>query len=221
MLANLNRNKEMKKAITIIIQIALLAVIVLFAFLIVKGIQKPIDFEEEKDARFEQVINRLKDIRTAQVEYKKQYGMYTPSFDSLVYFIQNESMPVVRKEGFVPDTLTEKEAVELGIVTRDTVYIPYTDTLFNNKPYEIKDLGVIPVGTKVGFEMDTATVMTGSKVEVKVFEAKVSTWDILDGMDEQLIINYNSDKYKLDEGEEPVLKVGSLTEATNNAGNWE
>lgn len=221
MLANLNRNKEMKKAITIIIQIALLAVIVLFAFLIVKGIQKPIDFEQEKEARFEQVINRLKDIRTAQVEYKKQYGAYTPSFDSLIYFIETESMPVVRKEGFVPDTLTEKEAVELGIVTRDTIYIPYMDTLFKNKSYEMKDLGHIPVGTKAAFKMDTATVMTGSKVEVKVFEAKVSTWDILDGMDEQLIINYNSDKYKLDEGEEPVLKVGSLTEATNNAGNWE
>jgi hypothetical protein len=211
----------MKKTITIIIQIALLAVIVLFAYLIVKGIQKPIEFEEEREARFEQVINRLKDIRTAQVEYKKQHGVYTPDFDTLVNFIQTSKMPVVRKEGFVPDTLTEKQAVEMGIVTRDTIFIPYMDTLFKDIKYKFTNIRRIPVGTKAEFAMDTATVMTGSKVEVKVFEAKVSTWDILDGMNEQLIINYNADKYKLDEGEEPVLKVGSLIEATNNAGNWE
>jgi hypothetical protein len=211
----------MKKAITIFIQIALLAVIVLFAYLIVKGIQKPIEFDKKQEARFEQVINRLKDIRTAQVEYKKQHGVYTPDFDTLVNFIQTSKMPVVRKEGFVPDTLTEKEAVKLGIVSRDTIFIPYMDTLFKDIKYKITNIRRIPVGTKAEFAMDTATVMTGSKVEVKVFEAKVSTWDILDGLDEQLIINYNADKYKLDEGEEPVLKVGSLSEATNNAGNWE
>ncbi|MDA3911399.1 MAG: hypothetical protein PF448_08595 [Bacteroidales bacterium] len=211
----------MKKTITIIIQIALLAVIVLFAFLIVKGIQKPIEFDKKRDARFSQVVDRLEDIRTAQVEYKKQNGTYTPDFDTLVNFIQTKSMPVVRKEGFVPDTLTEKEAVELEIVTRDTIFIPYMDTLFKDIKYKFSNIRQIPVGTKAKFAMDTATVMTGSKVRVKVFEAKVSTWDILDGLDEQLIINYNANKYKLDEGEEPVLKVGSLKEATNNAGNWE
>jgi hypothetical protein len=211
----------MKKGIRIIIQIALIALIVVFAYLIVKGIQNPIEFEEERVARFEKVIERLKDVRTAQVEYKKQHGVYTPSFDTLINFIQTSSMPVVKKEGFVPDTLTELEAVKLGIVTRDTIYIPYMDTLFKDLSYDFNKLNLIPVGTKAAFKMDTATVMTGSKVEVKVFEAKISTWDVLDGMDEQLIINYNYDNYKIDEGEEPVIKVGSLTEATNNAGNWE
>ncbi|MEA1874933.1 MAG: hypothetical protein U9N51_10985 [Bacteroidota bacterium] len=211
----------MKKTITIIIQIVLLAVIVLFAFLIVKGIQKPINFDKQQEARFKKVVERLEDIRTAQVEFKKQHGVYTPDFDTLVNFIQNNAMPIVRKEGFVPDTLTEKQAVEMGIVTRDTIFIPYMDTLFKDIKYKFNNIRQIPVGTNAKFAMDTATVMTGSKVEVKVFEAKVSTWDILDGLNEQLIINYNADKYKLDEGEEPVLKVGSLTEATNNAGNWD
>jgi hypothetical protein len=184
----------MKKVITIIIQLALLGVIVVLAMLIVKGIQNPIDFEEKREARFEEVIDRLKDIRTAQVEYKKQNGFYTPHFDTLVNYIKAESMPVVRKEGFVPDSLSEKQAVELGIVTRDTINIPYMDTLFKNIDYNFDSLGYIPVGTGVMFKMDTATVMTGSKVEVKVFEARVSYWDVLDGLDEQLIINYNSEK---------------------------
>jgi hypothetical protein len=211
----------MKKAITIFIKFALLAVSVIFAVLIIKGIQNPINFDKEKEVRFESVISRLKNIRTAQVEFKRENDYYTPDFDTLINFIKTKSMPVVKKIGFVPDSLTEKEAVDLGIVSRDTIFIPYMDTLFKDIDYSFDDLPLIPCGTKAKFKMDTATIMTASKVEVKVFEAKVSTWDILDGMDKQLIINFNSDKFKLDDGEEPVLKVGSLVEATNNAGNWE
>ncbi|MFP4663180.1 MAG: hypothetical protein ACLFM1_02030 [Bacteroidales bacterium] len=205
----------MNKTVKIIIQIVLLALIVLLAILIVKGIKKPIDFEKERVERFNQVINRLEDIRTAQVEFKKRNGYYTPHFDTLLHFIKTESMPVVKKDGFVPDTLTEKEAVELGIVSRDTTYIPYQDTLFKYLPYPLDSMPYIPCGTHAKFRMDTATVITGSKVDVKVFEARVNNWDILDGMDRQLIVNFNADR------QDSVLRVGSLEEATNNAGNWE
>jgi hypothetical protein len=207
--------ETMNKTVKIVIQIVLLGVIVLLAILIVKGIQKPIEFEKERVKRFNQVIHRLEDIRTAQVEFKKQQGYYTPHFDTLIHFVKTQEMPVVKKEGFVPDSLTEKKAVELGIVSRDTTYIPYMDTLFKHIRYPIDSLAYIPVGTHARFRMDTATVMTGSKVEVKVFEARVNNWDILDGMDRQLIVNYNADR------QDSVLRVGSLEEATNNAGNWE
>lgn len=204
----------MKKEIKIAVQIALVGIIVLFACLIVACIQHPIEFEKKQEKRFDMAINRLKDIRTAQVAYKSLHNEYTPSFDTLIKFIKTDSMRVVNKEGFVPDTLTEKKAVELGIVKRDTIKMPLMDTLFANINYPIDSLGHIPCGTHAPFRMDTATVMTGSKVAVKVFEARVSNWDVLDGLDEQLIINYNAEK-------DSVLRVGSLTEATNNAGNWE
>jgi len=38
-------------------------------------------------------------------------------------------------------------------------------------------------------------------------------------MDEQLVANFNDERIKLTGY--AGLKVGSLTEATNNAGNWE
>ena len=38
-------------------------------------------------------------------------------------------------------------------------------------------------------------------------------------MDRQEVINYKDERYKLTEFN--GVKVGSLTEATNNAGNWE
>ena len=48
-----------------------------------------------------------------------------------------------------------------------------------------------------------------------MFEAKAENFVILNGMNEQLIINMNEGKTF------PGLRVGSLIEATNNAGNWE
>jgi len=57
--------------------------------------------------------------------------------------------------------------------------------------------------------------MTASQVEVQVFEATAKNFDILDGMDRQLIVNLNDLK------DFPGLKVGDIEEANNNAGNWE
>ncbi len=67
--------------------------------------------------------------------------------------------------------------------------------------------------------MAAGEVSTASGVAVKVFETYALYEDLLKGLDAQLIINYTEEREKItkDRG----LKVGSLTEATNNAGNWE
>ncbi len=205
----------MNKTVDIIIKVVLLGVIVLLAYLIVAGIQKPIDFEKERVKRFDLTINRLKDIRTAQIVYRERYGYYTPSFDSLINFIKNDDIRVIRAIGMVPDTLTEKEALKLGIIERDTFYVPIIDSLFKHIDYKIEDIRRIPVGKKNEFKMDTASVLTGSGVWVKVFQCYALYDDILDGLDRQLIVNYKAQK------NDTCLRVGSLTEATNNAGNWE
>lgn len=202
------------KIVNILIKLLLVVAAVMLVYLIIDGISKPIDFEKKRAERYRKTIERLIDIRTAQVAYKNQYGSYTPSFDSLIGFIKTGKMPIVKAIGSCPDSLTEKQALKLGIIQRDTFYIPIIDTLFKHIIYPIEKLGEIPVGRKVKFRMDTATIMTGSNVAVKAFEARVNNWDILDGLDKQYIINYNAEK-------DSVLKVGSLETANNNAGNWE
>lgn len=205
----------MNKTVGIIIKIALLGAVVALAYFIVIGINKPIKFEEQRVKRFNMTIDKLKDIRTAQVAYKEVNGFYTPDFDTLVEFIKKENIRVVRAIGFVPDTLTEAEALKLGLISRDTFYVPIIDSLFKHIKYPIESIGVIPTGTKGKFIMDTAAVMTGSGVEVKVFQCYALNKDILEGLDKQLIINYNALK------NDTCLRVGSLLEANNNAGNWE
>ncbi|MDD4148820.1 MAG: hypothetical protein PHE33_02215 [Bacteroidales bacterium] len=205
----------MNKTVGIIIKVALLGAIVALAYLIVVGINKPIKFEEQRVLRFNKTIDRLKDIRTAQVAYKEVTGFYTPDFDTLVDFIKKEDIRVVRAIGFVPDSLTEAQALKLGIVSRDTFYVPIIDSLFKHIKYPIDSIGYSPVGKRTRFLMDTAAVMTGSGVEVKVFQCYALNMDILDGLDKQLIINYNALK------NDSCMRVGNLKEANNNAGNWE
>ncbi|HOY39111.1 MAG TPA: hypothetical protein PLK75_07400 [Bacteroidales bacterium] len=202
------------KILNISIKLVLVAAAVVLVYFIVAGIRKPIDFEKQRADRYQKTISRLIDIRTAQVAYKSIYGCYTPSFDTLINFIKNGKMPVVKAIGSVPDSLTELQALKMGIIKRDTVYLNIKDTLFKHIDYPIEEICRIPVGTKVKFRMDTASVMTGSEVLVKVFEAKANNWDILQGLDRQYVINFNEEK-------DSVLKVGSLETANNNAGNWE
>jgi len=199
------------KTVRYIVQIALGALAILFAYLIYSGIMKPIDFEKERAARYEKVIQRLKDIRTAEVAYKSVYDKFTGSFDTLINFVKEDSFPVEFKEGSFDDSL----AVAKGLVRRDTIYIPVRDSIFP-KGYFVDSLRYVPHTAGIQFDLKSAAILTGSKVTVQVFEATALNFDILNGMDRQLIINLN-DVAKDFKG----LRVGNIKEANNNAGNWE
>lgn len=203
------------KLVNTIIKLVLFVAIIVIAYFIVVGIQKPIKFEEEREYRFEKNIDRLKDIRTAQNAFREATGIFTPDFDTLIEFINTGDIRVIRAIGFVPDSLTEREAVELGIVSRDTFYVPIKDSLFKHLKYPVEKIRYTASGEIMEWEMDTASVLTASGVSVKVFRAQAPLKKILAGMDEQLIINYLSLR------SEDVMRVGSLEEADNSAGNWE
>ncbi len=199
------------KTVKYIVQILLGGLIVVLAYLIYSGIMKPIDFKNEKDARYTKVIERLKDIRTAQVAYKSVYEKYTGSFDTLINFVKHDSFPVVYKEGSEDDSL----AVAKGLIVRKTSYVPVRDSIFP-KGYPIDSLRFVPFAGSKEFSLQAGTIVTASKVTVQVFEAGALNFDFLNGLDRQLIVNMN-DVAKDFKG----LRVGNIQEANNNAGNWE
>ena len=90
----------MKKGLSIIINIILFAIIVLLAWQVVKSIQAPIKFKNEQTMREKQVVERLVDIRNAEVLYKNANNKYTADFDSLIQFCQTAEIPIVK---IVPD----------------------------------------------------------------------------------------------------------------------
>lgn len=205
-----------------IIQVVLAIAMVVLAYLIWESIQAPIRFNKEKDKRYAATIQRLKDIRTAQLAFKDEYGHFTANFDSLIDFVDNGSMKVVKAIGSIPDDLlaqgwTEAIALKEGIITRDTIKIAIKDTLFT-QDFIGADLRIVPFTENAEFEMATATVVTGS-VNVNVFEAKVHNDVLLHGLDKQMVINLN-DRMKSQKNF-PGVKVGDIVEPNNNAGNWE
>ena len=207
-----------------IIQILLFIVAVVLAFFIYQSIQRPIDFEKARKARYEVTIERLKDIRKAQEAYKGVYGKYTGSWDTLINFVMNDSVKNVRKVGELTDSMieakiSEKKAIEMGLLIRDTIKENVRESLFG-KDFDAKQLKYVPIQDTVAeFFLAASSITTGSGIVVPVFEARVHNNIILKNLDPQLIINLN-DQRRTNE-KYPGLKVGSLTEAANNAGNWE
>lgn len=88
------------------------------------------EFTEKKRQNDRKVIQGLKDIRTAQLGYRQATGGFTESLDVLRDFVKSGTIPIIRAIGQVPDTLSEREAFELGIIVRDTIQAPVLDSLF-------------------------------------------------------------------------------------------
>ena len=102
-----------------ILKIGLAVVILVLAYFTYETIAKPIRFQQEKKVRYSAIIKKLKDIRKAETTYKGVYGIYTGNFDTLLNFLRNDSLPLIRMIGQIPDELldsiTEKQAVEMEI----------------------------------------------------------------------------------------------------------
>jgi effector-binding domain-containing protein len=206
-----------------IMQIIFGIAIIILIYLIWESIQKPIRFNKEKDERELATIDKLKDIRTIQIMYKDKYGKFTGNFDTLISFLKNDSIAIPKKDylpGWDPDTYTEKQGIKLGLIKVETAYKYVYDSLKNHlSTNDIEQLRYIPYTDRAEFVMGASEVLTGSKVKVKVFEVYALYDTLLNGLDEQLVINYIDEREKIVKF--PGLKIGSLKEATNNTGNWE
>jgi len=191
-----------------VVQIALALLIVVLGFLIYNSIMEPVRFHREAERRENIIIERLKDIRTVQLAHRTRYGNFLSDLDSLVNFVKFDSIAILRAIGTVPDTLTEAQAVRMGIVRRDTFWMPAIDTLLVHANYPVDSLPYIPFGGGARFTMGAGQVER-SRVLLPVFEAFTMPEQYLAGMQFRIY-------YTRKEG----LRVGSLVEAKTD-GNWE
>lgn len=207
-----------------VLQILLSIVAIVLGFMIYKSIQEPIEFEKGKKVRYEATIEKLKDIRKAELAYKSVYGRFTGSWDTLINFLEKESVVTVRRIGELTDSMseagiTEKKAIEMGLIISDSLKVNAKEATFG-KDFDAKSLRYIPIaGEPAEFHLGATVIITGSGIGVPVFEARAHNNTILRDLERPLVINLN-DQRRTNE-KYPGLKVGSLTEAINNAGNWE
>lgn len=209
-----------------VIQILLVLVIIFLGYKVYTSITTPIDFQKERDLRYDATVESLKNIRKAQLAFKEVNGRFTASWDTLVRFTNTGTLPMVRKIGALTDAqleagMTEAEALKQGIIIRDTMKVSVKDSLFG-KTFAVDRLPYIPYTKDEKFFLGTNVITTGSGVKVPVFEVRAHNNQFLSELKDvygQEIINLN-EKARVD-GKYPGLKVGSLTETNNNSGNWE
>ncbi|MBN2261752.1 MAG: hypothetical protein JW735_02505 [Prolixibacteraceae bacterium] len=210
----------------ILIQIVLIAIVVFLAYMLWDTIKTPIDFEKERKARYEEVVENLIDIRKAQLAFKDVNGQFCGDWDSLVTFVKTDSIPKIRKIGMLTDSmieagLDEKAAMKKGLIIRDTIKVSVLEEVFGTD-YNVDQLPIIPESGGEKFWLRQTIITTGSGVKVPVFEARAHNNLILAELEDdykQQIINLNEQRRK--NNRYPGLKVGSVEEPNNNVGNWE
>ena len=211
----------MKKGLSIVINIILFAIILLLAWQVVKSIQAPIKFNNEQKARETKVVERLIDIRNAEVLYKNANNKYTNSFDSLIVFCQNAEIPIVK---IVPDPTDTTFTRTIN----DTIgFVKVMDSLKAGRDnFNINDIKWVPFSQpQQNFELEAGTIQRNG-IEIPVFEARTPYEVYLanPGADfSEKEWNQRRDNVKAEKesiNRYAGLKVGSMEEATTD-GNWE
>lgn len=179
---------------------------VVTGFLAYRSIREPIEFDLEKNKRYAKVVQSLKDLRAAQLAFRSENNRYTANFDSLAQFVATGKFKVVKAVGNVPDEMTELEALNQGIIKRDTILVSVKDSVFG-KGFSFETLRIVPFSENVPFKMEAGVIMKGS-VTVPVFEISALNKDIFPGMEPRFF------------DPEKGLKVGSMEESSSS-GNWE
>lgn len=208
-----------------LVQVALAIAILGLIYIIYQQIATPIRFENETNQRKALVIDRIKDIRTAERAYKTKYQHFTGDFDSLINFVLNEELELERKIVDEDDSVGLAQLKKAGKKNVETFTIAVIDTIFAPKtltPDQVKELRYVPfTERKVQYILQAGQLTTGSGVVVPVVECRIPYKAFLDTIEyRQEIINLidnevnNFNRYA-------GVKFGSMENANNEAGNWE
>lgn len=205
----------------LVIQLLLWAVIFFLGYLIFDAVYDPIQFNQIKERRYTKVIDRLEDIRAAQLAHQEVTGTFAKDFDKLVSFIDTaEFVLTQRRDSTVLDVEYQKSYGvdrQMDIVIIDTLgYASVKDSLFKNNEY--KEMMYVPIeGTNEKFEMDAGTVLKNEN-RISVFMARVDKSIVLHNQDKDLVAQ-EKQVVSVDQVNGPYIQVGSMEEV-NTAGNW-
>ena len=198
------------------IALILIPLNIILAYFVYNSINSEVEFQQVAKVRVAENVQKLKDLRQVQIAYKKVNNNYSNNFESLINFLENDSMAIVKAIGETPDSLTDAQALELGIISRDTAYVLAKETVFdeaylssrNDKfPLDLSSLTTVPHSDQ-NYSVDAGMVEKG-KVVVQVFEISTTFGAVFTGLDAE------NKSFELGN----LLKVGSMDEASLN-GNW-
>ena len=211
----------MKKLFQIILAVAIVGLV----YVIYVQISTPIRFDKETKAKKAQVIDRIKDIRTAQRAFKSKYQHFTASFDSLSAFVLTDTLELERKIVDEDDSAAMAMLKKSGKKNIEKFKIAVIDTIFAPKKVtrqDVENFRFIPgTGNKAQFIMEAGIITTESKVVIPVVECRAPYKAFLDTVTyRQEVINL-IDEEQNNFNRYPGVKFGSMDSGNNEAGNWE
>ena len=211
----------MKKLFQIILAVAIVGLV----YVIYVQISTPIRFDKETKAKKAQVIDRIKDIRTAQRAFKSKYQHFTASFDSLSAFVLTDTLELERKIVDEDDSAAMAMLKKSGKKNIEKFKIAVIDTIFAPKKVtrqDVENFRFIPgTGNKAQFIMEAGIITTESKVVIPVVECRAPYKMFLDTVTyRQEVINL-IDEEQNNFNRYPGVKFGSMDSGNNEAGNWE
>tara|TARA_B100000953_G_scaffold86818_1_gene70769 strand:+ start:2890 stop:3537 length:648 start_codon:yes stop_codon:yes gene_type:complete len=203
-----------------IIKGVLWLLIIIFAYKVYGSINGPIEFNKVKNERYLKVIDRLKDIRNAQIAYKSVNGIYCDNFDSLINFVDTAQYTLIQKRdsSFLEYNRTFRIDMLKEVIVIDTLgFASVKDSLFGESN-RYKYMAQVPIeGVDETFKIKS-DIIDKNGYNVPVFEVRVSK-DIV-------LFDQNKDLLKQEKGlmsvdgvNGPYIVLGSLTEVSSN-GNW-
>ena len=199
-------------------------------YLIYSSIMKPIEFQNEKEARYEVAVKTMLDIKKLQTGYKSVNGKYADTFEELIKFVESGQFEIIsRKDTAVIDAAKNAAfgitvgADGVGGFFKDEVIITklgsvsVKDSLFKNSD-RYKRLNVVKVGgVEVPVSMKTG-VVSRNDMNLSVFQAIIDKNALLKDLDQELVKNENKVE-SIDEINGKEIILGSLEEVSLT-GNW-
>lgn len=210
-------DKFVPKNLKVAVNLVLWIIIIALGYLTFMSVYGEIQFNQLKEKRYSVVIDRLIDIRDAELAYKQVNGKFTDNFDELVKFIDNGEFTITtRRDSTVKDlVLTKQFGVDMtkDILVIDTIgKRSVKDSLFGADT-RYKKMMFVP-----GVEGAKFQLKAGTLDDISVFEASVDKEVILHDQDKNLV-EKEKQVVSVDGVNGPTLTVGSMNEI-KTTGNW-
>ena len=197
---------------------------IFFSYQIYNSVMGPINFNKVRDIRYSKVINRLKEIRKAQIAYKDVNGMYSNNFDSLIKFIDQGIFTLIEKRdsSFLEYDRTYRIDMLKEVIVVDTLgTVSVKDSLFSDSD-DYVNMSKIPVeGIEAEFLINADIIIKNSgsvNYNVPVFEVKIAKDIILHDQNKDLLKQEN-ETISVDGVNGSEIILGSMTNVSIN-GNW-
>ncbi len=213
----------------------LVILVLIFAVLVFRSIMRPQKFKSVYELRSKEIQNRLSTIRVAQTVFKNEFKVYSSDIDSLVDFVNNGEVTIIKNIGNIPEGMSEKEAFEKGLLKKEEMKIPAKQRILETDPsVKLEDFQYIPFTDKQKkFKIQTGN-LSSQTYSIMVYRIDVSLDEVLINMERSVqpedaniiakFFNYlffnsleEEDQYRM---QYKPMWMGSLTEASVS-GSWE